>query len=123
MNSTITKPLPDHRWVAIACLLAVLVLDAIVIVCVANFQPFFAGFGADLPSITSIMLRYQWLACSIFAAISLISAVFLFMRPQAPTAYFRVAYTASVSAAAGAFLWVNFVAYAVYVPIDMLGKP
>jgi len=108
---------------AAASLLAVMVLDAIVIVCVANFQQLFAGFGADLPRITSFMFRYHQLGCLVFAAVSIISAVFLFMRPQAPAAYFRVAYTASLSAAAGAFLWVNFVAYAIYVPIDMLGKP
>ena len=122
MNSP--PEIPDLRWVlrysAIAYFVVVLWQCSAIVTTVPKFPQLFAQFGADLPSVTVFIIRYYWLGCAVVAAVSLISACFLFFNPDAAASYLKFSYVASLVALIGSFVWAGFALDALYAPIFAL---
>lgn len=93
---------------------------AYIVIAVPSFRELFAGFGADLPSLTAFVIKYSWL-CVVLTPLSIIPLVALWRKRSSETVekgrdFKRVIIAFMISVVIG-----NVTVYGLYLPIFKMG--
>jgi type II secretory pathway component PulF len=93
---------------------------AYIVMAVPSFRELFAGFGADLPSLTAFVIKYSWL-CVVLAPLSIIPLVALWRKRSSENIdkgrdFKRVIIAFMISVVIG-----NVSVYGLYLPIFKMG--